>query len=387
MDRVRLSVALVVDEPEATEINGLRRALGSNLAGQAPPHVTLVPPVNVADDEVDRALTIVRQAAASVVGPISVTLGPIGNFASNGVLFLPVGNFSRTLRSPQETLPGRADNVESGLRTNLEESPIRLSGWKGRSGGTRSGAEMGTVSMRETDALATIEELRQRVMRPPLWRHVSHEFVPHVTLRTNPDAKVGSAALIALAGFKIPVTFRYLSVLRLDSTGVWSSLAECPLGKPLVRGRGTFVRELRLVQLIAPDVANLFEGATVGSQILEARDAGGVLIGALGFAIETVVYPNSGSEVTRHVRGRVISLCVVAEERGFGLGSMLVQEALRHIQACGCETVFANIENSLLDQQSNGALAALAQRFGTSDCLADRSKLKGTVATIVRYLT
>jgi diguanylate cyclase (GGDEF)-like protein len=31
----------------------------------------------------------------------------------------------------------------------LAESPIRLAGWKGRSGGTRSGAEMGPVSMKE----------------------------------------------------------------------------------------------------------------------------------------------------------------------------------------------------------------------------------------------
>jgi 2'-5' RNA ligase/GNAT superfamily N-acetyltransferase len=358
MDRLRLSVALLVDEPEATEIHGLRRALGGQLVGQAPPHVTLVPPVNVPYDEIDRALTIIRQAAASVAGPVSVTLGPIATFASNGVLYLPVENSTQTFG---------AGPVASG-----EASLGRV---------TRHGG---------SDALATIVELRDRVLRPPLWRHVSHEFVPHVTLRTNPDQTLVPAVLLALAGFQIQVMFRSLTLLQLGSDGVWSSLADCPLGKPLVRGRGTFVRELRLVAGAAPDVASLFGGTTVGPQVLEARDEGGLLIGALGFAVETVSDTNPESAVSRRLRGRVISLAVVGEERGFGLGGLLVQEVLRHLQAIGCDAVLATVDTSLFCQETREAVTALVQRFSRADqrdASPNHLKTKGTVWTILSNFT
>lgn len=358
MDRLRLSVALLVDEPHATEINGLRRALGDQLVGQAPPHVTLVPPVNVPDDEIDRALTIVRQAAASIAGPVSVSLGPIATFASNGVLYLPVQNSTQTL----------GGTLEAGSEAST--------GRANRHGGS--------------DALAAIFELRNRVMRPPLWRHVSHEFVPHVTLRTNPDQMLIPAALLAFAGFQIPVTFRSLTLLQLGPDGAWSSLADCPLGKPLVRGRGTFVRQLRLVTHIAPDVASLFGGATVGPQVLEARDEGGLLIGALGFAVETVADANAENAVSRRLRGRVISLAVIAEERGFGLGSLLVQEVLRHLEATGCEAVLATVETSLLDQGTRATVMALAQRFARvdqTDVWPNHTKTKDAVWTILSNFT
>jgi 2'-5' RNA ligase/GNAT superfamily N-acetyltransferase len=358
MDRLRLSVALLVDEPYATEISGLRRALGGQLVGHAPPHVTLVPPVNVPDDEIDRALTIVRQAAASVAGPVSVSLGPIATFASNGVLYLPVQNSTETLG----VVPTAGGEASLGRVT--------------RHGGP--------------DALAAILELRDRVMRPPLWRHVSHEFVPHVTLRTNPDQMLIPAALLALAGFRIPVTFRNLTLLQLSSDGVWSSLGDCPLGKPLVRGRGTFVRELRIVNHAAPDVVSLFGGATVGPQVLEARDEGGVLLGALGFDIETVADTNSESGLSRRTCGRVISLSVVTEERGFGLGGLLVQEVLRYLQATGCDSSIVTVDSSLLCDESRDAVTALAHRFvaaGQMEDWLDRRTTKGTVWTFMSNFT
>src|ERR687897_367343 len=56
MPRRRLGVALVLPEPVATEIDGLRRALGDATLGRIPAHLTLVPPVNVADDDLPAAL-------------------------------------------------------------------------------------------------------------------------------------------------------------------------------------------------------------------------------------------------------------------------------------------------------------------------------------------
>src|SRR5204863_5833580 len=72
--RVRLASALLVPEPFAREIDGLRRALGENLDRVAP-HLTLVPPVNVRVDEINKALSALRRAAA-VMQPTTVTLGP-----------------------------------------------------------------------------------------------------------------------------------------------------------------------------------------------------------------------------------------------------------------------------------------------------------------------
>jgi GNAT superfamily N-acetyltransferase len=45
--RHRLGVALLLDPPASSEVDGLRRALGDTGLGAVPPHVTLVPPVNV----------------------------------------------------------------------------------------------------------------------------------------------------------------------------------------------------------------------------------------------------------------------------------------------------------------------------------------------------
>ena len=58
-------MALLVPEPVAAEVDGLRRALGDGSLGRIPPHLTLVPPVNVAEDDVPKALSVLRQAAAA----------------------------------------------------------------------------------------------------------------------------------------------------------------------------------------------------------------------------------------------------------------------------------------------------------------------------------
>ena len=45
--RMRLGAALLIPPPVADEIDGLRRAFGDRSLGRVPPHLTLVPPVNV----------------------------------------------------------------------------------------------------------------------------------------------------------------------------------------------------------------------------------------------------------------------------------------------------------------------------------------------------
>ena len=66
MARQRLGVVLLVPQPLATEIDGVRRALGDDARERIPPHITLVPPVNVAERDLPRAFTLVRTAASTI---------------------------------------------------------------------------------------------------------------------------------------------------------------------------------------------------------------------------------------------------------------------------------------------------------------------------------
>src|SRR3954469_14848979 len=122
MPRVRLASALLVPEPFAREIEGLRRALGENVE-RVPAHLTLVPPVNVRVEDLSTVLAGVR-AAAATVPPITVSLGPAATFFPvNPVVYLSVGG-----------------DVKS------------------------------------------VHDIRERVFSGALSRTLEHEFVPHVTL-------------------------------------------------------------------------------------------------------------------------------------------------------------------------------------------------------------
>jgi len=79
MARHRVAVALLVAQPLATELDGLRRALGAAERERVPPHITLVSPLNLRDDGLLAALDRVR-SAASAAAPLTVTLGPATTF-------------------------------------------------------------------------------------------------------------------------------------------------------------------------------------------------------------------------------------------------------------------------------------------------------------------
>lgn len=90
MARKRLAVALVIPPPTGTEIDGLRRALGDKQLGRIEPHITVIPPINVREEEVADAMAVV-QAAASGRSAMELTLGPVQTFgARSPVRFLAV---------------------------------------------------------------------------------------------------------------------------------------------------------------------------------------------------------------------------------------------------------------------------------------------------------
>src|SRR3954451_4649061 len=90
MPRVRLASALLVPEPYATEIDGLRRAMGESLE-RVPPHITLVPPVNVRDEDLGEVFASLRRSCAAVAESFTVTIGPAVTFHPvNPVVYLDV---------------------------------------------------------------------------------------------------------------------------------------------------------------------------------------------------------------------------------------------------------------------------------------------------------
>src|SRR3954466_218802 len=90
MPKRRLGVVLLIPTPTDREVDGLRRATGDGTLGPVPPHITLVPPVNVRDDALDDALAVVRRAAAAAP-PLTLSIGPTATFLpANPVLYLSV---------------------------------------------------------------------------------------------------------------------------------------------------------------------------------------------------------------------------------------------------------------------------------------------------------
>jgi 2'-5' RNA ligase len=163
-------VALLVPDPVAREVDGLRRALGDGALGRIPAHLTLVPPVNVAEGDVARALSVLRQAAVATA-PVDLRLGPVETFAPvTPVVYLRVGG--------------------------------------------------------DVDAL---HALRDRVFRPPFERHLTYPFVPHVTIADELAVERIPAAVAALADYVADVRVGEVTLLEEGRGRVWRPVSEMAL--------------------------------------------------------------------------------------------------------------------------------------------------------------
>lgn len=58
-----IGVAIALPEPWASELQEYRTALGDETATLIPTHITLVPPVELSEGEIDRAESLLREAA------------------------------------------------------------------------------------------------------------------------------------------------------------------------------------------------------------------------------------------------------------------------------------------------------------------------------------
>jgi len=219
--RVRLASALLVPEPFAREIEGLRRALGDNLE-RVRAHLTLVPPVNVRVEDVHDVLALVRSAAAAT-SPITVTLGPAVTFHPvNPVVYLAVG--------------GDVDGVRA---------------------------------------------IRERVFAGALSRKLEHEFVPHVTIAESTTPGRIDAALVALADYRVEVTFESVHLLREDGR-VWRPIADARFEPPLIVGRGGIETEITASSRADPEVVEFLGDSQRqdAEQVVVARRDGFVVAAA-----------------------------------------------------------------------------------------------------------
>jgi 2'-5' RNA ligase len=181
MPRRKLGVALLIPRNIAPEIDGIRRALGTADQAQVPPHITLVLPVNVREEDVDTAIALVRDAAAAEQ-PIDVVIGPLETFYPvTPVLYLRVSG------------PG----------------------------------------------LDTITRLRDALDTGPLAQELTHPFVAHVTLNADAtDAQI-TGAMASITHFVEHAKLDTITVLEQDDDKVWRPIADAPLGtEPVTRTIG-----------------------------------------------------------------------------------------------------------------------------------------------------
>ena len=211
MARQRLGVVLLVPQPLATEIDGVRRALGDGALARIAPHITLVPPVNVAERDLPRAFTLVR-TAASTVAPLTLRIGPVATFAPvNPVAYLQVGG--------------------------------------------------------EPQVVEALERLRSSCLQGPLDRPSEHEFVPHVTVANELVGGPPRRGHHAAPDFSAETTIDRVHVLAELPGRVWRPVADAPLGeRPGVVGRGSLPLELTITGRPDVEAAALlsFEEETAG---------------------------------------------------------------------------------------------------------------------------
>ena len=228
MPRRRLGVVLLVPPPVAHEVDGLRRALGDGTLGKVPPHITLVPPVNVREADLGAALGTVR-AAAAAAGPLTLDIGPVETFLPvNPVVYLAVGGPS----------------------------------------------------------LPTLHTLQSALRAGPLDRTVTHEFVPHVTVADDLDEEHIPAAMAALAGYRHTIVrvphLHVLEEVRDEADQrVWRPLAGVAFGARSVVGRGGLETVIEVHDRVPPDAGPLAAEREPADLVLVARRAE-IVVGVLG---------------------------------------------------------------------------------------------------------
>lgn len=286
MARRHLAVALLLRGRAAIDVDALRRATGDPDIERIPPHLTLVPPVNVREADLEGVLAILRDAAA-VVAPFTLELGPTATFLpTSPTLFLAVG--------------GRLDELA---------------------------------------------RLRDALLVGPFDRPSTRPFVPHVTLRNPAAPDVLERARDALAGYRATVTFDHVDLLE-ETDRVWRPIADAGFGvSKVVIGRGSLPLELtestRLDPLAAAFASRewqVHDDETYGPETRWERDP-------FAFSArrdDRIVGVASGR--TELGVAFLSELLVTAGARGEGIGSRLLAAVESLARRRGCRSLALRTE-------------------------------------------
>jgi 2'-5' RNA ligase/8-oxo-dGTP pyrophosphatase MutT (NUDIX family) len=166
----RLGVVVLLPEPVATHVQAWRRGLHEPTRARIAPHLTLVPPQAVADEQLPAAVALVDQAAAATA-PALLSLHGAGTF--------------------------------------LPDSPV-----------TYLAVDEGAAALAALEAALRADPLGRR----------THRFHPHVTVAQElPPAELEAAAA-DLAGFHAEFPLGQVTLLAQDADHAWRPLHRAVAG-------------------------------------------------------------------------------------------------------------------------------------------------------------
>ena len=301
MPRRRVAVALLPPAGLSRSLQTLRRAVADPRLDDLPPHLTLVPPINLAESAYDEARMLLRSVAASY-GPIELGVGPGATFApATPTLHLDVH--------------GEVDRLHA-LRESVRSGPFH---------------------------------------RPDVW-----PFHAHLTLREEQIDPPPTVAAEVLGGDLGAWSVDRLHLLeqRRDAAGrrCWVPVVEEPFGPPAVVGRGGVELELRATTMVGEEAAPLCGG------VIPAPDpfSDGLVVTAVRPGARPGEPPLGvvSGRLDAADTNAVASLgCIVVDpsERGLGIGRHLVRRWCHEAAARGAHVVLSAVG---LDPSVHGLLEA-----------------------------
>jgi 2'-5' RNA ligase/GNAT superfamily N-acetyltransferase len=255
----------------AARIDGLRLGLGSTEVDRIPPHITLVPPFNARAGDLPRTLATLRAGAASMAR-FRCALGPVVTFdRPRPVLYLAVGD--------------------------------------------------------QAGSLAALAQASRAGPLAPTPREDRHVFVPHVTVANRSSVAVADAARRALGAFATDLEVTDFSLLRLEESGEpdgrrrWVEIADFPLGRPTVRGRGGVEIELTLSRMVDPESLERLDEL---DQVARSRGEPWAVTARTDGSTVAVARGTVAGETAR-----IDAFVVATTARGIGVGT----RTLEHVEA------------------------------------------------------
>lgn len=207
--RRRVLVALIPESELSGKIRAVASLFGQPRRERIAPHVTVVPPINLSEDELVEARATLRRVA-SEAKPFQLGFSSLASFAPSAA----------------------------------------------------------TVHLAVADVSGHLTSIRDQIRSGPLLREDPREFSPHVTLVTSAsDEQIRAALLVSQAhkGEEGPLgkwdvdRIFMLEQIRNETGTSWQILAEEPFSKATIVGRGGIELNLRSVGHLEPASARLLE--------------------------------------------------------------------------------------------------------------------------------